>query len=363
VTEPLYAASAPVFKVDGEVKGALARDLLRLEIEEATEGLKTCLARFVAIGPKENGDVEQLQYLDGSVLDFGKALEVSLGPPGGERVVFKGAISALEARFDEAEAPDVSLFAEDKLMKLRMTRRMKTYENVTDAGIAEAVADANGLTASASADGPTYDVVQQWNQSDLAFLRERARHVQAEIWCDGDTLNFKTRGNRTGTSVTLVKGNELMSVECRADLAHQRTKVVVSGYDASQRATIEQEAGNDAIQAETSGGKTGPETLERAFGERVSSLVREAPLAGEEATAWAKAELLRRARAFVTVVGTTRGTPDLVVGSRITLDRVGPPFDGDGYYATRVRHTYDLRKGHRTYFEAERATVSQGSSS
>ena len=40
-------------------------------------------------------------------------------------------------------------------------------------------------------DGPRYDVVQQLNQSDLAFLRERARLVQAELWCDGRTLHLK----------------------------------------------------------------------------------------------------------------------------------------------------------------------------
>jgi phage protein D len=85
------------------------------------------------------------------------------------------------------------------------------------------------------------------------------------------------------------------------------------------------------------------------------------PLVDGEATAWAKGEYLSRARGFVTVVGTTRGTPDMVVGSKITLDRVGKPFDGDGYYATRVRHTYDQLDGHRTHFEAERATVSDGS--
>jgi phage protein D len=243
-----------------------------------------------------------------------------------------------------------------------MTRRIRTYEQVTDADLASAIATEHGLTPDTAADGPTYDVVQQLNQSDLAFLRERARLIGAEVWCDGDTLAFKTRPNRNGTPVTLVLGNELLNVQCRADLAHQRTKVVVSGYDAAQRAVIQEEAGGDAVQAEVSGGRSGPSVLEHAFGERVSRLVRSAPLVSGEATAWARAEMLRRARGFVTIVGTTSGTPDLAVGSRMTLQRIGAPFEGDGYYATRVRHTYDLRSGHRTIFHAERATVSQAGS-
>src|SRR5207302_9324443 len=95
VTETLYSTSSPVFKVAGEVKGDLGRDLVRLETEETTEGLKTCSARFLAVGPSD-GTAERLLYLDGAVLDFGKALEVSLGPAGNERIVFDGIVSGLE---------------------------------------------------------------------------------------------------------------------------------------------------------------------------------------------------------------------------------------------------------------------------
>ena len=359
MTELLYSTSSPVFKVDGSLQADLARDLLRLEIEETTEGLKTCVAHLVAVGPS-NGPAEQVEYLDGTVVDFGKAFEVSLGPAGNERIVFTGAISALEACLDEGAAPEVAVFAEDKLMTLRMTRRSKTYEQMSDSDIASSIASEHGLTPDTAADGPTYDVVQQLNQSDLAFLRARGRLIQAELWCDGDTLNFKTRGNRSAPAVTLVQGNELLKAECRCDLAHQRTKVVVSGYDASQRATIDEDADSSAVQAEVSSGRTGPAVLQQAFGDRVSYLVREGPLVDAEATAWAKAEMLARSRSFVTVVGVTRGSPDLVVGSPLTLQRVGSPFEGDGYYTTRVRHTYDLSRGHRTFFEAERATVAAG---
>jgi phage protein D len=356
VTELLYASHAPAFEVDGELQRSLARDLLRLEVEETTEGLKTLRARLVNVGPRA-GEDEGLLYLDGDVLDFGKELVVSLGPEGEERIVFKGRISALEAVFVESSEPELWVYAEDALMKLRMTRRSKTYERMSDAEIAAAIAAEHGLTPETQADGPTYDVVQQADQSDLAFLRERARLIAAELWADGDTLCFKTRQHRTGTELTLVRGNELIEARVRADLAHQRTKVRVSGYDAAERAVIDEEAGEEAVLGETSGGRTGVAILRQALGERATRLSRLAPLTGPEAQAWAKAELLRRARAFATIVGATSGTPDLVVGSRLTLERVGPPFEGSGWYATRVRHVYDLENGHRTHFEAERPTV------
>ncbi len=357
MTERLYVSTSPVFKVDGQAKGELGRDLLRLQVDETTEGLKTLTVHLAAIGPASSGNQESLHYMDGSVVDFGKRIEVSIGPPDGERVIFKGTISALEIAFEEGQLPLATVYAEDDLMKLRMTRRMKTYEQVSDSDIASAVASDHGLSADVSADGPTYDVVQQWNQSDLAFLRDRARLISAEIWVDDGTLKFKTRPNRTGTSLTLVQGNQLIAVNLRADLAHQRSSVKVSGYDAGQRSVIDENADSSTIQAEVSGGKTGPDVLSSAFGQLDSYRVREEPLVAGEATAWAKAEMLRRCRRFVTVVGTTSGSPDMVVGSQLTLERVGVPFEGSGYYVTRVRHLYDLTHGHRTKFEAERPTV------
>jgi uncharacterized protein len=353
-----YAATAPAFEVDGRVKRDLARDLLRLEVEHDTLGLATLQARFIGVGASPSGDAEALLHLDGSTLDFGRELRVSVGPADVAAEVFLGRITALEAELAEARAPQVGVFAEDALMNLRMTRRTRTYENVTDADVAAQIADEHGLSASTAADGPSYAVVQQMNQSDLAFLRDRARLVGAELWAEGRTLLFQTRPNRSGSELTLVAGNELIDARLRADLAHQRTKVRVSGYDADDRAVIDEEAGDEAILAETSGGRTGPSVLQQAFGERISHRSRDVPLTGPEAAAWARDELKRRARAFATVTGTTDGSPALAVGSRLALERVGAPFEGGGWYVTRVRHTYDLEHGHRTHFEAERPTVS-----
>lgn len=359
MTESLLTYTGPVFEIEGEANAELGRDILHLEIHETTAGLKTLKARFIGIGPSGTGAQQQL-YLDGSVFDFGKKLSVVLGATPAAHTVFTGWITAIEADFKEGEESEVVIFAEDKLMNLRMTRRMKTYENVSDADIASAIAAEHGLTPAVDADGPTYDLVQQWNMSDLAFLRERARRVQAEIWMEDETLNFKSRSNRTTTELTLVQGNHLISLRARADLAHQRTKVKLSGYDASQRERIEEEAGEDAIQAEVSGGLTGPSVLQRAFGDRVSYRVRDVPLTSGEATDWVKAEMLRRARRFVVVAGTTRGSADMVVGSKLTLERIGNPFEGSGYYVTSLCHTYDTQNGFRTHFEAERATVQEG---
>jgi phage protein D len=357
---PAFASSAPVIKIRGTRQPDLARDLVRLDVEESTGGLRTLTLHLLASAPREQPSTDVAEYLDGQVLDFGARTEVSLGPPGNERIVFTGLISALEITFDEGDVPHVTVAAEDELMKLRLTQRCATYTKMSDADVARAIAGKHGLTPRIDADGPTYDVVQQLNQSDLAFLRERARRIQAELWAVDGELHLATRDRRAGTAVNLTRGADLVSVSARADLAEQCTSVHVSGYDTGTRAAIETEAPSSTVDAEVSGGRTGPQTLQRAFGALPGRRVRDVPVDEAEARAVARAEMLRRSRRFVQVRGTTTGTPELVIGSRLTLSRCGRPFDGSGYYVTSMHHTYDLARGHRTHFEAERPTVNAG---
>jgi phage protein D len=327
----LLVAAGPVFSIGGETKGELARDCQYLRIEETTAGLRSVELELTAIGP-DPGGTESLLWLDGSVLDFGTDLEVALGAPDEARRVFRGLVSALEVRHADGRPPAVVVFAEDAMMSLRQTRRSRTYRDSSDADIANRIAQDHGLQADVQAQGPTYDVVHQWNQSDLAFLRTRGRLLQAEVWVDAGTLHFATRGARSGTELSLSMGFDLTRCDIRADLAHQRTAVTVSGYDAGRRERIDELAGGDVVQGEISGGRTGPDVLAQAFGERISHR---------------------------TATGVTRGSPDMVVGSRLTLNGVGGPFEGDGWYVTALCHTWDLADGFRTRFEAERATVNE----
>lgn len=361
MTEPdvhPYSSHAPVFTVGGRAEGGLGRDLLRLDIEEGCLGLRTLVAHLHPVGPDSDGSAETLSYLDGTPLDFGTELTVTLGPAGGERQVFKGTVSGLEVSFAEGAAPYVTVFAEDALMKLRLTHATMSYENTTDAKLAEAVADRHGLGSATDADGPTYPLVQQWDRSDLAFLRERALRVAAELWVDADdVLHFATRDKRAGADLLLVQGNELIELHCRADLAHQRADIRMLGWDDQAAAEVDETADDQAVSAEATRGRSGPSIAAQVYrGPRMTRSRRDAP-ESDTAEAYAKAEMLRRARGFVTVDGTTAGTPDLVPGAHLDLRRVGGPFEGDGYRVVHARHSYDPSIGYRTAFRAERPEV------
>jgi phage protein D len=358
MTESLLNNSSPKFTVDNDVLPELTRDLLFMQVTEANDGLRTLQARFVAFGPTTQNDEDEILYLDGSRFDFGSEIKVEVGAEQQRSCVFEGRVSSITAEFEEGQEPEVLVCAEDSLMELRLARRMRTYNDVTDAEIAEEIAAFHGLEVTADAPGPRHDAVQQWNMSDLAFLRDRARRIQADIWIADGTLYFRNRGQRSGSEITLVQGNHLLRLKACADLAHQRSEVRVSGYDASDRSVIDEVADLDSIRSEVPQGRTGPEILAQVYGgDHKSYRVRDVPLNSDEAAQWSVNELLRRARSFVTVSGTTRGTASMNVGSRLSLERVGSPFEGPDYYVVKVCHRHDLSQGYRTDFIAERGAI------
>src|SRR5215218_2564740 len=273
-----YSSHAPVFTVAGRTEGRLGRDVLRLDIEEGVLGLRTLVAHLHPIRRESDGSSDSLSYLDGS-LDFGTDITATLGPAGGERQVFTGTVSGLEVSFREGRAPYVTVFAEDALMRLRLTHTTTSYENVTDAELAAAVADRHGMAAATDADGPRYPLVQQWDESDLSFLRDRALRVAAELWADAEgTLHFATRDKRAGADLRLVQGHELIELHARADLAHQRADVQVLGWDDAAVSVVTETAGADVVAAEVAGGRTGPVIVAQVFGgPRLTRSRRDAP--------------------------------------------------------------------------------------
>jgi phage protein D len=357
---PLQAETRPALSVAGQLRPHLTRDLVRLEARHDLDGLARLEMTLTAVGPAEGQAHEPLLWLDGEVLDFGRELEVTMGAEAGRATVFAGRISAIELDMSQGRAPEVTVRAEDRLMDLRMTHRCQTWLQLTDAELVQQIAARHGLQAQAEIDGPRHACLQQWNQSDLAFLRERARRLGAELWLDGRTLHMAAREQRQQPLVTLIQGHNLVHVQLRADLAHQRSSVHVAGWDDAQAEALDEAANDSAVRAEAQGGTHGPAVLQQAFGERHSLRTREVPLKGDEARAWARAQLLTRARRFVRASGVAEGDAGLQVGSRLCLQRVSPLFEGEGYVVTQVAHRFDLVHGYRTHFEAERAWVGQG---
>lgn len=350
-TTPALYAARPRFAVAGSDVPDLADDLRGLLVEETTAGLYRCEATFANWGPT-GGSVDFL-YLDRQLFDFGTDLTVRAGSGDTEGLLFEGRITGLEAHYPPQRPPEVTILAEDRLQDLRMTRRTRVFEDVSDQDVFQTIAAAHSLRPELDLDGPTYRVLAQVNQSDLAFLRARARAIDAEVWVEGGTLYARPRPQRGGDAIALTYLEGLHEFQVLADLAEQRTSLVVSGWDVAAKEAVTHESDEAAIQSELNGFDSGAAVLDRAFGMRPERIVHTAPFTLREAQAVAEAEFRAMARRFVTGRGMAEGDARLRVGARVDLRGLGRLFEGR-YTVTAVQHTFDDAYGYRTHFTVER---------
>ncbi len=209
----------PNILINNQANQKLTESLINLQVRENTSGFYRCEATFGNWG-KVNNTVGY-RYFDRAVLDFGVPFKVAIGID----TIFEGRITAIEANFPESAAPEISVLAEDTLQDLRMTRRTRTFpagiptgQTVTDAAVIRQIASEHGLEAQVNVSGPEYKILAQLNQSDLAFLRERARSINAEIWVEGKTLHASSRTSRNGSTLNMKYQRGL-----RSFLGHSRS--------------------------------------------------------------------------------------------------------------------------------------------
>lgn len=350
----MFYSSRPTISLDGENKPDLSEGLLSLMVEETTAGLYRCEATFGNWG-RADGGVGFL-FFDRGLLDFGIEFSVTMGEGEAASQVFGGRISALEGHFPMSTPPEIAILAEDRFQDLRMTRRTRSFDDVSDEDVINDIANQHSLRTDIDLDGPTYRVLSQVNQSDLAFLRDRARAIDAEVWIENDTLFAHARSRRNLGDVSATYGQGLREFSVLADLANQRTSLTVSGWDTTIKEGIEFEAGESTLGNELNGFSSGASELQTAFGQRAERIVHLTPASTQEAQILAEAQYRMMARRFVTGHGVSDGDGRIKVGTTLDITGVGAIFSGE-YYVTEVRHTFDSQNGYRTSFRVERPGI------
>jgi phage protein D len=346
-------SARPTFVVAGQDTPALSASLLRLVISDHVEGLASCEAEFGNWGQPAGGS-SGIGYLwfDRRTLDFGAEIEVRLGTA----TLFNGRMTALQAQFPALAPGSVVVRAEDRLQDLRMTRRTRHFDNLSDADLVRRIAQDHGLQADIDLPGAAQTLIVQANESDLALLRRRALAADADVRLSGTTLAVRRCGSRINDRLSLTHGARLHHLQVAADLAHQRTAITCSGWDVSSKQQVSAQATASAVASEASGGDSGPAVLQRALGERKDSFAHAHPGNDSSARELAEAQMRLLARRFLRGRGECDPEPGLLPGHQVELLGLGPLFSG-AYGVTEVTHRFDAAQGLRTAFAVERAWI------
>jgi phage protein D len=342
----------PSILIAGEDQPDIAAGLASLQVIERSDGLFRCEALIANWGTKNNA--LGFLFFDRKLLDFGKAFAVRID----RETVFEGRIMGLEAHFPNRQQARLTVLSEDRFQDLRMTRRTRSFADISDADLMRQIANDHSLQTDIQLSGPTHKVLAQVNQSDLAFLRARAREVDARLWMADGRLRVRRGSDAGGDAIELTHGSGLREFSVLADLAEQRTSVIVSGWDVAGKSELKHEATSDAIQPELDGGQSGAEVLNAAIGPRKEAFVRTVPLTSQETQAAAEALFREQARRFVRGRGVAEADGRLRVGRRVDVRGVGPLFSGK-YDLVEVRHLFDRRRGVRTEIAVERPGLGQ----
>ena len=349
-TVPLYSAR-PTIAIDGQDDARLGAGTLALSVHEDIFGLYRCELTLGNWGTL--GNSLDFLFFDRDVIDFGKPLNIRIGDGDAGGEVFNGYITGIEGRFIESRPPELLLLAEDKLQDLRMVRRSRTFEDVTLDDVIDTIASDHGLSADVDIDSPQYRVLAQLNQSDLAFLQERARLIDAEVSIRDGRIAVQSRRRRRVSELTLRYKQRLHEFSVNADLAHQRTHLAVGGWDVAGKSATEVEVDQSIMQSELGGGRSGGTILQDAFGRRRETISHLTPANEDETRNLAESHYRRISRRFVTGQGIAEGDVRLRAGAAVALEGVGPWFNGE-YYVTEAVHSFAPGQGFGTHFSVER---------
>jgi phage protein D len=350
-TTQAFYASRPKIKLDGQDVPEVSLGILSLSVYESTEGLyraEITLGNWGAV----DGTTDFL-YFQRNPIDFGKEISISMGEGDTLKEVFCGRISAIEGRFPQQRPPEILILAEDLFQDLRMVRRTRVFEDTTVADVISEVADNHNLASEIDTDQTQFSVLAQVNQSDLAFIRQCAREVDAEIWIEDKTLKAKQRASRRHNEIVFKYGQRLFEFSVMADLSQQRTAVEVSGWDVQSKSVVKEKAENSVIQGELNDGSSGPQILGDKFGVRLERVVHQVPFSSAEANTMANSVFRQTARKFIKGQARMEGDGRIRVGSYVNLEGVGELFNG-AYYVCHCKHSFNAVSGFQTHLQVER---------
>jgi phage protein D len=330
MTNQVQLTSQANIKINGS---DIQRDVLS-KINEIVVDQHTHLPDMFTITLGDPG----LELLDNGPFDLTKEIEIIAETEDGTKYsLIKGEITALEPDFAEGMNARLIVRGYNKLHRLFRETHSKAYLNVKDSDIASQIAGNLGLPATVDTTSTVYEHVFQHNQSDLAFLMQRAWRIGYECFISDGTLFFR-KPPAPSAGVTLAWGEDLHSFRPRMTLAEQVDEVNVKGWNPDSQQGIVGKAQSGNLYPKIGESKDGAKWSHN-FGSGKKVIVDQPVVSQAEADILAKARLDEISGAFIIAEGEAFRQPDIRAGKSVELKGLGKRLSGT-YLVTNVLHIY-----------------------
>jgi phage protein D/phage baseplate assembly protein gpV len=329
--KPSELASQIYISLDGSpVQRAVVQQLIEVVVDQHSH-----LPDMFAIRMHDS----TLELLDNGPFDLTKKIKIEAAAKDGAKVtLIEGEITALEPCFKEGMNAELLVRGYDPSHQLYRESKSKAYLNKKDSDLASEIAQAAGLQAQVDSTPTVYEHVYQHNQSDLAFLMQRAWRIGYECFVADGKLYFRAPPSEN-SSVTLNWGDDLLSFQPRMTLAEQVDEVLVKGWDADKQTPIVGQAEKGRLYPQIEESKDGATWASSGFGAGKLVILDQPVVSQAEADVLAAARLDEISGAFVEAEGRAFRRPDIKAGQAVTLNALGKRFSG-AYLVTNATHIY-----------------------
>ncbi len=292
-------------------------------------------------------------WIDAATLAVGHLVEIQMGYGKSLQSVIVGEITGLEPEFSAEQGVTLTLRGYDLRHRLMRGRKTKVFRQRKDSAIVQEIAQRVGLQVQAEDTQVVHEYVQQNNQTDWAFLQERADRIGYELLVTGRQLHFRPSQQREIKLLTLKFPQALLEFMPRLSTLGQVGQVEVRGWDMQAKQPIVSATMARTQAIEMGGSSSGPLITVQAFGDSSQTIVTQPVRSRAEADPIAQGQFTRMALRYIEAEGTARGHPEIQAGTVVELVGLGRRFSGL-YYLVAVHHTYHEDQGYRTEFRAWR---------
>jgi phage protein D len=294
---------------------------------------------------------QTVQWSDDAQFSPGNEVKIKLGYGRQTKTVIIGEITGLEPEFTADRAPRLVVRGHDFSHRLMRGTKTRSFTRMRDSDIVAQVARSAKLNVQANRTSELLEYVLQRNQTDLAFIRDRAARIGYEALVDGTTLIFRPLKPQ-GRAVLTLERSDLLEFFPRLSTLGQVNEVEVRSWDAQQKkpAVIGKATDSDVVAMGTT---RGTEVTRQEFGKTTYTVIDQGAVNPQEAQAIAQGQLNRIALDYITGEGACQGTTQLRAGRMIQIEGIGKRFSGI-YYVTATTHRYELGEGYRTEFSVRR---------
>jgi phage protein D len=285
-----------------------------------------------------NWDQEHLRvsWSDGSLFAVGNGVEISMGYLDDLQPVLTAEITSLEPVFSAASPSVLTVGGYDHGHRLARTRRTRSFLKMKDSAIAAQIGREAGLRAQVTDSKVVSPYVAQANQTDWAFLRERAGRIGYEVFVRDKVLHFRPPAVAAQAQLSLGIGREITEFRPRLSSVGQVGRVIVRGWDVRQKQAVVGRSGD--VAAAMGATQSGPRSADKAFGRSTVDRVDLVPGSKAEADQIAGGAFDGGALGYVRATAECGGDAALQAGTVVEITDAGTRFSGP-YYVVAVTHT------------------------